>query len=106
MSFWKRLFKSSSFAQHPTVKRSIKYNNLTIKLYEVDWYKSFVTPNIKAFNSNGELQWVVETPTLSFHYWDMQIDEENNILDVDDGSSYHYQISLIDGHIISGRLIK
>lgn len=57
------------------IKKTVVYNALTIKLYEIDWKEvgSKTIPNIEAYHTNGNLAWTVEPPTFGFHYYDMQM---------------------------------
>ena len=106
VSIWNFFSTSRKTQKKPEVKKEIKYNNLTIKLYDVDWYSSKIYQNIEAFDASGRRVWVVEKPNHSFHFWDMQIDEEKMQLDVDGGNSYHYVINLETGEIINAFIIK
>lgn len=98
--------KTRQGSKLPKSKRVVHYKGLIIKLYEVDWQSTDPSRNIEAFSADGSLKWILERPTHSFHYWDMQIDEEKGELDADSGDGQHYTISLVDGHIIDSRLIK
>ena len=91
-----------------SVKKEIKFNNLIIRLYEVDikeWLGNSAA-NVEAYDSDGEILWIIEPPPYSRDYFDMQIDEENGELIGDGGDSMIYIISLKDGKIISSRMIK
>ena len=86
------------------VKKTVKFKDLVIKLYEYDLnnYESF--SNIEAFDKKGNLLWQAEKPLR--HYWDMQIDEDNNQLEANSGSGRIYTIDLTNGHIIESFLVK
>lgn len=90
------------------VKKTIKYRELVIKLYHVDREKAkFETvANIEAFDKAGKLIWTAEDPSKSTHYYDMQIDEENNLLEADSGAGTKYEIDLSNGRILKSFLIK
>ena len=90
------------------VKKVITYNNLTIKLYAVDPQraKQDTLANIEAFDSKGILVWLVEKPTFSSYYYDMQIDEEKGQLEGDAGTGCFYLINPANGRIIESYIRK
>lgn len=88
------------------IKKTISVNGLIIKLSIVEDNGDQKTGNIKAFDENGKLFWVAEEPKFDLQYYDMQIDEEKNVLEADGGGGERYKIDLRDGTILNSELIK
>ncbi len=86
------------------IKKEIRFNELIIRLYQNDL--NVLCKNIEAFDFHGKLIWVIEAPLYDNHYFDMQIDEENNFLETDGGGGYKYEIDISNGRIIKSYLIK
>ena len=90
------------------IKKEIKYGSIIIKLYEIKLEKVIErnesVANIQAFDLRGNLLWTIQPPTFSTLYFDMQIDEEKDILEADSGSGQVYEIDLKNGHIVRSDL--
>jgi len=92
-----------------TVKKEIKFNGLIIKLY----YPSNESENsgegiinIEAFDMHNRILWIAEKPTFDKFYWDMQLNEESNLLEADGGGGEKYEIDLSNGKIVKFFLVK
>ena len=58
-----------------SVKKEIKFNNLIIRLYEVDikeWLGNSVA-NVEAYDSDGMILWIIEPPPYSRDYFDIAL---------------------------------
>ena len=62
--------------------------------------------NIAAFDSSNKMVWVAQKPFEEFEYYDMQVDEDENIILADSGVGIVYEISVNDGRILNSKLIK
>ncbi len=88
------------------IKREIKYNDIIIRLYKYKLEDPIsAESNIEAFDLENNLLWIAENCSRG-RYFEMQIDELNNLLETNDGGSMHYEIELNKGKIISKRIIK
>ena len=88
------------------IKKQIRYKAIVIKLYNYKIEDSAThKSNIKAFDSTDNLLWIAENCPCG-HYYDMQIDEENDLLEANDGSVMFYEIDINTGKIIREEMRK
>jgi hypothetical protein len=86
--------------------QEIKYKNIVIRLYQYKTEDSKKEEsNIEAFDKNNNQLWRAENCPQG-RYYEMQIDEDNNQLQANDGGGMYYTIELDQGKIISSQLIK
>jgi hypothetical protein len=88
------------------IKKKIIFSGLTLILYRSRNELKNSQGNIEAFGENGTLVWIAERPTFDDQYFDMQIDEDDNILVAEGGGGVRYFIDLNNGKIRSSVLIK
>ena len=82
------------------VIKQITHKTIYIKLYNYKIKDSGTNEsNIKAFDSTDNLLWIAENCS-SGHYYEMQIDEENDFLEANDGGAMFYEIDINTGKII------
>lgn len=88
------------------IKKQIKYKAIVIKLYHHKVNDSGMhESNIKAFDTADNLLWTAEN-CLAGNYYEMQIDEENDLLEANDGSARFYDIDINTGKIIREEMRK
>ena len=104
MGFLKQIFGS-------TFERNIK-KKYTLGSYSIVLLNDSLTSendrtsNIAAYDSDGVLKWIAETPDLDFKYYDMQVDEDKSTVIGESGGGKIYTISLEDGRILHSELRK
>ena len=82
------------------IKKTIEYNGLKIYLYDYKMEDPItINSNIEAFDLEDNLLWKAENCSHG-RYYDMQIDEANDNIEANDGSSMYYDIELLQGKII------
>ena len=88
------------------IKKQIRYKAIVIKLYHYKVNDSVThESNIKAFDSSDNLVWTAEICPAG-HYYEMQIDEENDLLEANDGGAMFYDIDINTGKIIKEEMRK